>query len=112
MNENGHPIGPFVADVERAIAAERPRVVIVDLRFDQGGDFTTTAGLMSRLAHLAPTVQRIYVLTSGPTFSAGETSAALAKEHGEGKVTWWESLWGIACDSGVRGGTWFCRIPS
>ena len=86
MNENGHPIGPFVANVEKAIAAERPRVVIVDLRFDQGGDFTTTAGLMSRLANLAPSVQRIYVLISGWTFSAGETSAALAKEHGQGKV--------------------------
>lgn len=86
MNENGHPIAPFVAGVEQAIAAENPHVVIIDLRFDQGGDFTTTAGLMSRLGRLAPGIRRVYVLISGWTFSAGETSAALAKEHGGDKV--------------------------
>ena len=57
-------------------------MVIVDLRFDQGGDFTTTAGLMSRLASLAPSVQRIYVLISGWTFSAGED----ARARGSGAV--------------------------
>jgi hypothetical protein len=87
MSENGHPIGAFVAGVTKEISARKPRIVIIDLRFDQGGDFTTTASLMSRITRLAPTIERVYILISGWTFSAGETSAALAKEHGEGKVT-------------------------
>ena len=86
-NEKGHPIGPFVAKVGKEISQQRPRIVIVDLRFDQGGDLTTTAGLMSRVTRLAPSIERVYVLTSAWTFSAGETSVALAKEHGGGKVT-------------------------
>jgi hypothetical protein len=52
-----------------------------------GGDFTTTAGLMSRVTRLAPSIERVYALTSAWTFSAGETSVALAKEHGGDKVT-------------------------
>jgi hypothetical protein len=86
-NEQGHPIGPFVKSVATAIASQRPRIVILDLRFDQGGDFTTTADLMSKVTQLAPTIERVYILTSGWTFSAGETSVALAKEHGGAKVT-------------------------
>jgi hypothetical protein len=87
MDQDGHPIRPFVAQVTKAIAAEKPRSVILDLRLDQGGDFTTTAGLMSHVTQLAPSIEHVYVLTSGWTFSAGETSAALAKEHGGGRVT-------------------------
>ncbi len=87
ISENGHPIGPFVASVAKEISTRKPRIVIIDLRFDQGGDFTTTASLMSRITRLAPTIERVYILISGWTFSAGETSAALAKEHGAGKVT-------------------------
>ena len=41
---------------------------------------------MSHVTHLAPAIRKVYVLISGWTFSAGETSAALAKEHGAGKV--------------------------
>ena len=86
-NGEGHPIGPFVTKVGKEISEQRPRVVIVDLRFDQGGDLTTTAHLMSHVTGLAPSIERVYVLTSAWTFSAGETDAALAREHGGGKVT-------------------------
>ena len=86
-SEKGHPIGRFVAKVKREISEQRPRFVIIDLRFDQGGDLTTTAGFMSHLTRLAPSIERVYVLTSAWTFSAGESSVALAKEHGGGRVT-------------------------
>ena len=85
-DELGHPIAPFVDTVKKQIAAQNPRVVIVDLRFDQGGDFTTTAGLMSHITTLAPAISRVYVLTSAWTFSAGDIDVAFAKAHGEGKV--------------------------
>lgn len=87
QDEPGHPIDPFVASVERAAAAASPRFIVLDLRLDQGGDFTRTAGLMQRLATSSPSVDHVYVLTSAWTFSAGNASLALVKEHGRGKVT-------------------------
>ncbi len=86
-DEPGHPIGAFVDRVSADIRADKPRVVIVDLRFDQGGNFTTTAGLMKHLTDLADSVQHVYMLTSGWTFSAGDVSLALAKAHGGDKVS-------------------------
>lgn len=83
----GQSIGKFVHRVKHEVAAARPRVVVVDLRFDKGGDLTTTAGLMSRITTLSPSIRHVYVLTSAWTFSAGITSAALAKAHGGDKVT-------------------------
>lgn len=83
----GHPIRPFVAKVERAIADDKPRFIVLDLRLDQGGNFTTTAGLMKRIATLSPSIRHVYVLTSAWTFSAGDISLALLKEHGGGKTT-------------------------
>lgn len=86
-DETGHPIAPFVDEVTKEIAAQNPRIVIVDLRFDQGGDMTTTADIMSHITTLAPSIRHVYILTSAWTFSAGEISAALAKAHGGDKVT-------------------------
>ncbi len=83
----GKSISKFVDRVENGIAADKPRVVIADLRFDKGGNLTTTAALMSHLTTLSPTIKHVYVLTSAWTFSAGITSAALAKAHGGDKVT-------------------------
>ncbi|MBO9663347.1 hypothetical protein [Dokdonella sp.] len=85
-DEPGHPIGEFLARVEREILAGRPRVIVLDLRFDQGGNFTKTASFMKRLPTLSDSIERVYVLTGAWTFSAGNVSLALLKEHGAGKV--------------------------
>lgn len=68
-------------------AADHPRAIVLDLRLDQGGNFTTTASLMKNLTKLAGSVEHVYVLTSGWTFSAGIVSVALLKEHNGRKVT-------------------------
>ncbi|MEO6928015.1 MAG: hypothetical protein ABI190_02520 [Casimicrobiaceae bacterium] len=86
-DEPGFPIGKFVDRVKTEMTADRPRAIIVDLRFDQGGDFTTTASLMKQLTTLSPAVQHVYVLTSAWTFSAGDVSVALAKDHGGANVS-------------------------
>jgi len=87
MDEPGYPIGPFTERVEREIIANNPRFVILDLRLNQGGDFTKTASLMKRLATLSDSINHVYVLTSAWTFSAGNASLALVKEHGGDKIT-------------------------
>jgi hypothetical protein len=85
--EPGHPIGPFVSQVEHEITAVRPRSIVLDLRLDQGGNFVTTAALMKRIATLTDSIQHVYVLISAWTFSAGDISLALVKDHGGRKVT-------------------------
>ena len=87
MDEPGHPIGPFTERVHREIVANHPRFIVLDLRLNQGGDFTRTASLMKRLATLTDAIKHVYVLTSAWTFSAGNVSLALVKEHGGDKVT-------------------------
>lgn len=82
----GYPIDSFIDEAKKEIKAQNPRVVILDLRFDQGGNFRTTAGFMSHVTTLAPSIRRIYVVTSGWTFSAGITSVAFLKDHGGDKV--------------------------
>lgn len=85
-DEPGHPIGDFLARVEREIVARRPRTIVLDLRFDQGGNLTKTAGSMQRLPTLTDSIERVYVLTGAWTFSAGNVNLALLKQHGAGKV--------------------------
>lgn len=85
-DEGGYSINAFVTRVENEIAADKPQVVILDMRLNQGGNFVKTAALMKKLATLGG-VERVYVLTSAWTFSAGEIGVALAKFHGGAKVT-------------------------
>ncbi len=87
MDEPGHLIRPFIERVEREIVEHNPRFIVLDLRLDQGGDFTTTASLMKRISTLTDSIQHVYVLTGAWTFSAGNVSLALVKEHGGDKVT-------------------------
>jgi hypothetical protein len=86
-DEPGHPIGEFIARIEREIKSDRPRAVVLDLRLDQGGNFTTTATLMKKFTQLANSIQHVYALTSAWTFSAGDVSLALLMEHNAPKVT-------------------------
>jgi hypothetical protein len=85
-DEDGYPIAPFVARVREGIVRGAPRNVVLDLRLDQGGNFTKTASLMKDLTRLSDAIRHVYVLTSAWTFSAGIVDVALAKEHGQGRV--------------------------
>ncbi len=59
---------------------DRPRAIIVDLRFNHGGDLSLTHDLMVELGDAVGADGRIYLLTSGNTFSAAIVSMAFAKE--------------------------------
>ena len=86
-DEPGHPIAEFIRRLEREIRLDRPRTIVLDQRFNQGGNFTKTASLMKNLTTLSESIEHVYVLTSAWTFSAGNVSIALLKEHGAKKVT-------------------------
>lgn len=81
----GQEIAPFVAQVRAAVEASPPTNLVLDLRFDIGGDIGETRQLMRILA--ANVKQRIYLLIGPYTFSAGIVSAAAIKHDGGGRVT-------------------------
>jgi len=83
-DEDGHPIAPFLADVLAAQAAETRDNLILDLRFDIGGNISTTVAFMRSLPQAAG--KRLYLLVGPYTYSAGIISAAAVKKAGGDKV--------------------------
>ena len=81
----GQEIAPFVAQVRAAVEASPPTNLVLDLRFDIGGDIGQTRQLMRILA--ANVKRRVYVLIGPYTFSAGIVSAAAIKHDGGERVT-------------------------
>lgn len=83
-DEGAQKVVPFVQRVTRRLR-ERPRNLILDLRFDTGGNNTLTIGLMRAIPTLV--TGRIYLMTGRYTFSAGIASAAALKHAGGARVT-------------------------
>jgi hypothetical protein len=77
-------IADFLARVRETIAAQKPKNLILDLRFNMGGDLNAARDLMQALPALVP--GRIYVITSGMTFSAAISSAGYLKQAGGRRV--------------------------
>jgi hypothetical protein len=87
MDQDGFSIREFMDHLRTDIRAQRPREIVLDLRFNQGGNFTVTGTFMKELATLTDSIEHVYALTSAWTFSAGIVSLALLKEHGGDNVT-------------------------
>ncbi len=85
FDEGDAKIAPFVAGVSSRLKASPPKNLILDLRFDTGGDNTQNRDLMREIAQRVP--GRIYLLVGNYTFSAGIASAAALKHDGGEKVT-------------------------
>ena len=68
------------------IVPDHPKSVIVDLRFNSGGNFFSTILFAQALPKLLPPGGHIYVLVNGSTFSAAIITAAMLKEAGGSKV--------------------------
>ncbi len=86
MDGDDEPIAPFLQQTEAKIRAMKPAFIVVDMRKNGGGDYTKTYDFASRLPQMAPDA-RIYVLTSGYTFSAAITTTAYIKQAGGPRVT-------------------------
>ena len=78
-DSNGMKIGDFANGAFARAVAAKPKIVIVDLRMNGGGDYTTTAHFMRNLPLALPQA-KFYILLSQETFSAGMTSAAFLKQ--------------------------------
>jgi len=67
----GRSIREFAADARRRIEQDQPRAIVLDNRFNPGGDLTRTASFARALPSLVPDDGMVYVMTSNATFSAG-----------------------------------------
>jgi len=80
-------IKDFVTATEADMRAHKPCAAIVDLRFDDGGNYQNTAAFAKDLPDLTQPGGPIYVLTGPATFSAGITTVAFIKQAGGDRVT-------------------------
>jgi hypothetical protein len=80
-------IAPFLVETEAALRAKPPCAVILDLRGDDGGDYTNTWHFTHALPHLLAPGGHIFVLTDSVTFSAAITTVAFVKDAGGDKVS-------------------------
>jgi hypothetical protein len=60
--------------------------VIVDLRFNMGGNFLNTILFAQALPQLVAPGGKVFVLTGPVTFSAALVTASMLKSHGDGRV--------------------------
>ena len=75
---NTESIEDFLRAAREHLAQSKPENLIVDLRFDGGGNIDPTVGFFNDLAATVP--GRIYVIVSRLTFSAGIVAAALIEQ--------------------------------
>lgn len=77
---DGEPIGTFLRATTDEMHAHPPCNIILDMRFNSGGDYTKAARFASRLPEFLPPSGRIYLLTGPQTFSAAITTIAFVKQ--------------------------------
>lgn len=85
VNHPQMPITRFLDSARTMIERVKPRNVILDMRFNGGGDLNTTRDFMRLLPTLVP--GRVYVLTSPYTFSAAISSVGYLKQAAPERVT-------------------------
>ncbi len=79
------PIAPFLDAALTRVRTERPAFVVLDMRMNGGGDYTTTYAF-ARALPAAAAGANIYIFTSPFTFSAAITTTAALKEAGGARV--------------------------
>ncbi len=97
-------IGDFLSMVLSRISKERPKFVVMDLRMNEGGDYTRTYSFMGAMTSLLEPDGRIYALTSGFTFSAAITTTGAIRMFGGERATIVGSPVGDRLDFWAEGG--------
>ena len=80
-------ISEFNKRVKAEILLFQPQVLILDQRFNGGGDYLKTADLMFEIPELMPEDSRVYAITGHETFSAGISSLGFLKQALENELT-------------------------
>jgi hypothetical protein len=86
-DDGDQSIGEFTARLRETLQAQPPCALIMDLRYDDGGNYVKTARFMRHVADYTAPGAPIYLLTGPFTFSAGLVSAAFIEYTGGERVT-------------------------
>lgn len=86
-DDDGPPVAEFPANLIERLRADPPRFVILDERFNIGGDLNATRDLMQALPDSVGPDGHVYALISGRTFSAGISSVGYLEQAGGERVT-------------------------
>ncbi len=78
---DGESLARFEERVMAAFADHPVRALVVDLRFNTGGNLSLASGLMERLEQRTRSIRR-FVITGRATFSAGISHAAAWRQAG------------------------------
>jgi hypothetical protein len=71
MRDQGHQrLADYLAQMLDIIKRRGTKFVVVDLRYDRGGDYTQAVDFSRGLANAMPPDGRIFILTGGSSFSA------------------------------------------
>lgn len=98
------PIATFLDGALTRVRSEHPAYVVVDMRMNGGGDYTTTYAFAQALPQAASGAP-IYVFTSPWTFSAAITTVAALKTAGGDQVIIVGEPVGDRLDFWAEGGT-------
>jgi hypothetical protein len=79
-------ISDFLSATKVEMRAHPPCNIILDMRFNSGGDYTKAARFASHLPDFVPPSGRIYILTGSQTFSAAITTTAFVKQAAGSRV--------------------------
>lgn len=82
----GAGIEDFLIETLASLRERRPRNIVVDLRFNMGGDLNIARDFMKALPALADG-GRLYAITSGRTFSAAISSLGYLKQAAGERLT-------------------------
>ncbi len=80
------PLDVFLDQTLREISERRPRYVILDLRFNWGGDYTLTRRFSARIGSAIPDDGKIFLIAGPNTFSAGLIMAARVRALASSKT--------------------------
>jgi hypothetical protein len=86
IDTHGQSITAFLTDAEAARASAHRKNVVLDMRFNGGGNLQLTRGFMASLPDRLPPAGRVVVLTSPWTFSAAISSIGYLKQAGGDRV--------------------------
>lgn len=78
----GRPIAAFAEALAAEFERRKPRALVVDLRFNTGGNLNLATAMMKRLEALSRGLPR-FVITGRATFSAGISHVAFWREAGQ-----------------------------
>jgi hypothetical protein len=85
-DQNGESISDFLKATSADMRANPPCAVIMDMRFNGGGDYTNAYRFANDLPELVRNGGPIYLLTTAATFSAAMTTTAFVKQAAAGRA--------------------------